>query len=381
MKNFIFQNTTKLIFGKGTIAQIEKEIPVSKKIMLTFGGGSVKQNGVYEQVISALKNHNYIEFWGIEPNPKVETLRKAVELGKKENIDFILAVGGGSVLDGTKLIASAIYYAGDAWDLVLNDSLIQNIVPFADVLTLPATGSEMNRGSVISNVETNEKYAFYSTYPQFSVLDPTTTFSLPPFQVACGIADSFVHVMEQYLVDKNNSPLMDRWAEGVLSTLIEIAPKVRENQHDYEQMANFMLSATMALNGFISMGVYSDWATHLIGHEITALTGLTHGETLAIVEPALLRVMKDEKHKKLLQYAERVWNITEIDEDKKIEFAIEKTEKFFRSLPLRTRLSECGVGEEICEKIVERLRKRNSRFGENGSITADTVKAILEQCK
>ena len=381
MKNFIFQNTTKLIFGKGTIAQIEKEIPVSKKIMLTFGGGSVKQNGVYEQVISALKNHNYIEFWGIEPNPKVETLRKAVELGKKENIDFILAVGGGSVLDGTKLIASAIYYAGDAWDLVLNDSLIQNIVPFADVLTLPATGSEMNRGSVISNVETNEKYAFYSTYPQFSVLDPTTTFSLPPFQVACGIADSFVHVMEQYLVDKNNSPLMDRWAEGVLSTLIEIAPKVRENQHDYEQIANFMLSATMALNGFISMGVYSDWATHLIGHEITALTGLTHGETLAIVEPALLRVMKEEKRKKLLQYAERVWNITEIDEDKKIEFAIEKTEKFFRSLPLRTRLSECGVGEEICEKIVERLRKRNSRFGENASITPDTVKKILGRCR
>ena len=381
MKNFIFQNTTKLIFGKGTIAQIEKEIPVSKKIMLTFGGGSVKQNGVYEQVISALKNHNYIEFWGIEPNPKVETLRKAVELGKKENIDFILAVGGGSVLDGTKLIASAIYYAGDAWDLVLNDSLIQNIVPFADVLTLPATGSEMNRGSVISNVETNEKYAFYSTYPQFSVLDPTTTFSLPPFQVACGIADSFVHVMEQYLVDKNNSPLMDRWAEGVLSTLIEIAPKVHENQHDYEQMANFMLSATMALNGFISMGVYSDWATHLIGHEITALTGLTHGETLAIVEPALLRVTKEEKRKKLLQYAERVWNITESDEDKKIELAIEKTEKFFRSLPLRTRLSECGVGEVICEKIVERLRKRGSKFGENGSITPDTVKAILEGCR
>ena len=381
MKNFTFQSTTKLIFGKGTIAQIEKEIPVSKKIMLTFGGGSVKQNGVYEQVISALKNHNCVEFWGIEPNPKVETLRKAVELGKKENVDFILAVGGGSVLDGTKLIASAIHYNGDAWDLVMDESLIQKIVPFGDVLTLPATGSEMNKGAVISNMATNEKYAFYSTHPQFSILDPTTTFSLPPFQIACGIADSFVHVMEQYLVDKNNSPLMDRWAEGVLSTLIEIAPKIRENQHDYEQMANFMLSATMALNGFIGMGVYSDWATHLIGHEITALTGLTHGETLVIVEPALLRVMKNEKRKKLLQYAERVWNITEKDEDKKIELAIEKTENFFRSLPLRTRLSECGVGEDITHQIVERLQKRGSKFGENGSITADTVKIILEGCR
>ena len=381
MKNFSFQNTTKLIFGEGTISQIKDEIPVHKKIMLTFGGGSVKQNGVYEQVVNALKDHNYIEFWGIEPNPKVETLRKAVELGKKENIDFILAVGGGSVLDGTKLISSAIPYNGDAWDLVLDESRIKHCIPYGDVLTLPATGSEMNRGSVISNAETNEKYAFYSTYPQFSVLDPKTTFSLPPFQVACGIADSYVHVMEQYLVDKNSSPLMDRWAEGVLQTLIEIAPKVRQNQHDYEQMANFMFSATMALNGFISMGVYSDWSTHLIGHEITALTGLTHAETLVIVEPSLMRVMKNEKRKKLLQYAERVWNITEADEDKKIELAIEKTENFYRSLPLKTKLSEHGIGDDICGKIVNRFRERETRLGENGSITADVAKIILDGCK
>jgi NADP-dependent alcohol dehydrogenase len=381
MKNFTFQNTTKLIFGKGTIAQLEKEISVDKKIMLTFGGGSVKENGVYEQVKTALKNHHCIEFWGIEPNPKVETLRKAVALGKKEKIDFILSVGGGSVLDATKLIASAIPYAGDAWDLVLDETLIQDIIPFGDVLTLPATGSEMNRGSVISNVETNEKYAFYSTYPQFSILDPTTTFSLPPYQVACGIADTYVHVMEQYLVDKNNSPLMDRWAESILQTLIEIAPKVRENQHDYEQMSNFMLSATMALNGFIGMGIYSDWSTHMIGHEITALTGITHGETLVIVEPALLRVMKNEKRRKLLQYAERVWNISEPNEDKKIEIAIEKTENFYRSLSLKTRLSEHKIGEDITHQIVERLRKRNAQFGENGSINADTVKKIFDTAK
>jgi len=381
MKNFVFQNPTKLIFGKGTIAKLAKEIPVDKKIMLTFGGGSVRENGVYEQVRDALKKHTYIEFWGIEPNPKIATLRKAISLGKAEKVDFLLAVGGGSVLDGTKLISAGIPYAGDAWDLVINSTLIGDAVPFADILTLPATGSEMNRGAVISNAETQEKYAFYSNYPQFSILDPETTFTLPPYQIACGIADTFVHVMEQYLVDATQSPLMDRWAESILQTLIEIAPKIRENSRDYDQMANFMLSATMALNGFIGMGVVTDWATHSIGHELTAFTGLTHGETLVIVEPALMRVMKNEKRTKLLQYAERVWNITQADEDKKIEEAIQKTENFFRSLPLRTRLSECGIGADITHKIVERLHKRNVRFGENGSISADVVKEIFDRAR
>ncbi|MCL2132335.1 MAG: iron-containing alcohol dehydrogenase [Lentimicrobiaceae bacterium] len=381
MRNFSFQNPTKLLFGKGTIAKLAQEIPVDKKIMLTFGSGSVKHNGVYNQVIDALKNHNFIEFWGIEPNPKVATLRKAIALGKSEKVDFLLAVGGGSVLDGTKLISVGIPYQNDAWDLVINSSLIGSCVPFAAVLTLPATGSEMNRGAVISNEETKEKYAFYSNYPQFSILDPETTFSLPPYQIACGIADTFVHVMEQYLVDETDSPLIDRWAESILQTLIEIAPLVRENSRNYDQMANFMFSATMALNGFISMGVVTDWATHSIGHEITVLTGLTHGETLVIVQPALMHVMKNEKRKKLLQYAERVWNITEANEDKKIESAIAKTENFFRSLPLRTRLSECGIGEDITQQIVERLRKRNVRLGENGSITADVVKEIFDRAK
>jgi NADP-dependent alcohol dehydrogenase len=381
MKNFSFQNPTKLLFGKGTIAKLAQEIPVEKKIMLTFGGGSVKQNGVYNQVVDALKNHNFIEFWGIEPNPKVATLRKAISLGKSEKVDFLLAVGGGSVLDGTKLISVGIPYQGDAWNLVLNSSLIGDAIPFASVLTLPATGSEMNRGAVISNAETQEKYAFYSNYPQFSILDPETTFTLPPYQIACGIADTFVHVMEQYLVDATHSPLMDRWAESILQTLIEIAPQIRENSNNYEQMANFMLSATMALNGFIAMGVVTDWATHSIGHEITVFTGLTHGETLVIVEPALMYAMRNEKRKKLLQYAERVWNIAETNEDKKIETAIAKTEEFFRSLPLRTRLSECGIGEEITQQIVERFRKRNARLGENGSITADVVKEIFDRAR
>ncbi len=292
MYNFTFQNPTKLIFGRGQIAQITNELPKGTKIMVTMGGGSIKANGVYDQVIEALKEFDYIEFWGIEPNPRVETLRKAIALGKAEGVGFLLAVGGGSVVDGTKLISAAIPSEAEPWDIVIGKSPIGECLPFASVITLPATGSEMNRGAVISNNATDEKYPFYSTYPRFSVLDPETTFSLPPYQVACGITDTFVHTMEQYLTKVEVSPLMDRWAEGVLQTLIEVAPKIKENQHDYEQMANYMLSATMGLNGFISMGVQQDWATHMIGHEITALTGLTHGNTLAIVQPALLRVMR-----------------------------------------------------------------------------------------
>lgn len=295
MNNFTFQNPTKLIFGSGTIAKLTKEIPFDKKIMITFGGGSVKQNGVYEQVTDALKGYNYIEFWGIEPNPTVETLRKAILIGKDEKIDFLLAVGGGSVLDGTKLISAAIPYNGDPWDLVLNPLLIQKMVPHASVLTLPATGSEMNRGAVISNKETHEKVAFYSSHPQFSILDPLVTFSLPDYQIACGIADTFVHVVEQYLTTVGQSLLMDRWAESILQTLVEIAPKIKANPHNYDLMSQFMLCATMALNGFTSMGVSQDWATHMIGHEITALHGLTHGHTLAIILPGTMFVMKKQK--------------------------------------------------------------------------------------
>ena len=227
MNNFIFQNPTKLIFGQDTISQLSKEIPQDKKILIVFGGGSAKSNGVYAQVAEALKDHNTVEFWGIEPNPKVETLREAVALGKLESVDFILSVGGGSVLDGTKLIAASIPYAGDAWELVLDSSKIGEIVPFASIMTLPATGSEMNSGAVISNLETNEKYAFYSTFPQFSILDPKTTYSLPAFQVACGVADTFVHTIEQYLIETDCSPLMDRWAEGIMLTLKEVAPKIK----------------------------------------------------------------------------------------------------------------------------------------------------------
>jgi len=381
MNNFLFQNPTKLIFGKGQIARLAKEIPTDKKILLTFGGGSVKQNGVYDQVKDALKNHNCTEFWGIEPNPTVETLRKAIALGKENQIDFLVAVGGGSVSDGTKLISVAIWNENDPWDIVTNPKKIGKSVPMATVLTLPATGSEMNKNSVISNTATAEKIPFAAVYPTFSILDPETTFSLPKFQVAVGIADTLLHVMEQYLTTTGQSPLMDRWAEGILQTLVEITPKIQNNQHDYEQMSNFMLCATMALNGFISMGVSSDWATHRIAHEITALHNTTHGQSLALIFSSLMRVMAHQKGAKIVQYGERVWNITTGSTDEKIEKTIAKTDEFFRSLGLATKLSELNIGQDSIDKIVARFKANGTKLGENENITFDVVKQILELAK
>ncbi len=380
MNNFIFQNPTRLIFGKGMIAELSRAIPTDKRIMITFGGGSVKKNGVYKQVIQALKGHNYVEFWGIEPNPAIETLRKAIILGKEKKVDFLLAVGGGSVLDGTKLISAGLKYDGDAWELVRKGAY-SDTVPMGAVLTLPATGSEMNKGAVISRHETQEKYAFYGNYPVFSILDPETTFTLPPYQVACGLSDTFVHVMEQYLTTPGQSRLMDRWAEGILSTLIEIAPRIRENQHNYDLMADFMLSATMGLNGFIAMGVTQDWATHMIGHELTALHGLTHGATLAIVFNGTLRTLRKQKYGKILQYGERVWGITQGSDDERIDLTIEKTEEFFRSLGLSTHLSEENIGEETIQEIERRFNERGVAFGEAQNVTGSVAREILHNCK
>ncbi len=380
MENFVFQNPTKLIFGKGMIAHLSKEIPQGKRIMVTFGGGSVKKNGVYEQVKDALKSFEVVEFWGIEANPTVETLRKAIQLGKENKVDFLLAVGGGSVLDGTKLIAAGLLYEGDAWELVLKGRSA-SAVPMGTVLTLPATGSEMNSGAVISRKETAEKYPFYSRYPVFSILDPTVTFTLPVHQVACGIADTFVHVMEQYMTTPDQSRLMDRWAEGILHTLIEIAPNIIRKQDNYELMAEFMLCATMGLNGFIAMGVRQDWATHMIGHELTALHGLTHGATLAIVLPGLLRTLFEKKKAKLVQYGERIWGINEGSEAERAALAIEKTESFFRSLGLSTRLNEAQIGENTILEIERRFNEREAAYGEDQDVTGSVARKILENCK
>lgn len=362
--------------GKGMIAQLSKEIPAGKKVMITFGGGSVKNNGVYDQVKEALKDYQTIEFWGIEPNPAIETLRKAISLGKEEKVDFLLAVGGGSVIDGTKLISSGLVYDGDAWDLVKKGKA-DKTVPMGTVLTLPATGSEMNNGAVISCHETKEKYAFYSEFPKFSILDPEVTFSLPDYQIACGIADTFVHVMEQYLTKTGESRIMDRWAESILQTLVEIAPKIKENKHDYQLMADFMMCATMALNGFIAMGVSQDWATHMIGHEVTALTGLTHGNTLAIILPGTMNVLREQKGAKILQVGTRVFGVVSGTNDFRINETIRKTKEFFKSLGLTTTLTEANISADVIDEIEKRFNERNVHFGEDGLVDGATAKKIL----
>ena len=380
MENFIFQNPTKLIFGRGTIEKLGGQIPQGKRIMLTFGGGSVRRNGVYDHVTASLRaaGHAFTEFWGIEANPTVETLRKAIAQGKAEGTDFLVAVGGGSVIDGTKLISAGLRYEGDPWEIVLSGRAKGETVPLATVLTLPATGSEMNSGAVISRSETHEKFAFYNRNPEFSILDPEVTYSLPANQIANGLSDTFVHIMEQYMTRPSQSRVMDRWAEGLLLTLVEIAPKIKADPKNYDLMADFMLTATMGLNGFIAMGVEQDWATHQIGHELTALHGLAHGATLAIVLPALLRTLREQKGDKLVQYGERVWGIASGTRDERIDRAIECTEQFFRSLGLATRLPEAGIGRETRDEIVRRFTERGVRFGERQNVDGEMAGRILD---
>ncbi|MBR2333647.1 MAG: iron-containing alcohol dehydrogenase [Rikenellaceae bacterium] len=380
MNNFSFQNPTRLVFGKGQIAKLATLIPAEAKVMVTYGGGSVRRNGVYDQVVAALEGRNYVEFWGIEPNPRVETLRRAVELGKAEGVNYLLAVGGGSVIDGTKLISAAIASDEDAWALVLKGA-DRGGIPLAAVLTIPATGSEMNSGAVISREETHEKYAFYGRYPEFSILDPEVTYSLPDYQIACGLSDIFVHVMEQYLTTPDQSRVMDRWAEGLLQTVIEIAPLIRANKTDYRTMADFMFSATMALNGYIAQGVTEDWATHMIGHELTALAGITHGASLAIVLPATMSVLRDQKGDKILQYGARVWGIDGGTTEERIEATIARTREFFKSLGLAVSLTEAGISLDVIDTIAERFTASGVHHGEAANVDGEMARRILEACK
>lgn len=384
MNNFIFQNPTKLIFGKGEIKRLSKLIDKDKKILMTYGGGSIKRNGVYEQVMQALEGYDIVEFSGIEANPDYSTLMKAVDICKTQNIDFILAVGGGSIIDGTKFIATAAKFEGeDAWDILRKKERLPKPMDFASVLTLPATASEMNNGAVISRRDRQEKLAFHNPegYPKFSILDPDVVLSLPAKQISNGIVDIYAHTLEQYLTTCLDTKVMDRWAESLLLTLIDEAPELLSENPSYDSRANFMLTATMGLNGFISMGVDEDWATHMIGHELTALCGLDHGETLAIVHPGVMDIMRKEKHGKLVQYARRVWNITNEDEEQAIDMAIEKTENFFRSIGKKTRLSEYGIGDDVIETIVERFKQRGWNVGEHGIVTPEKARLILERVK
>ena len=384
MNNFVFQNPTKLVFGKGEIKRLSKLIDKNKKILITYGGGSIKRNGVYEQVIKALEGYDIVEFSGIEANPDYSTLMKAVDICKTQNIDFILAVGGGSIIDGTKFIATAAKFEGeDAWDILSKKERLPKPMDFASVLTLPATASEMNNGAVISRRDRQEKLAFHNPegYPKFSILDPDVVLTLPAKQISNGIVDIYAHTLEQYLTTCLDTKVMDRWAESLLLTLIDEASELLSENPSYDSRANFMLTATMGLNGFISMGVDEDWATHMIGHELTALCGLDHGETLAIVHPGVMDIMRKEKHGKLLQYARRVWNITIENEEQAIDEAIERTENFFRSIGKKTRLSEYGIGDDIIETIVERFKQRGWNVGEHGIVTPEKARLILERVK
>ncbi len=377
MFNFEYRNPTKIIFGKGQIATIAKEISPGTKVMLTCGGGSIKANGVHEQTMRALAGCEVIEFGGIEPNPEYETLMRAVELGRKEKVGLLLAAGGGSVLDGTKFIAAAIPFKGDEWDIVRKGAAVESATPLATILTLPATGSESNPFAVISRRGTGEKLAFSSDhcYPKFAVLDPETTYSLPRKQVANGIVDAFMHTMEQYLTFPVHAELNDRFAESILQTLIEVGPKTLADPNDHDARATFVWSATMALNGLIGCGVPQDWATHMIGHELTALYGIDHARTLAAVAPHLYRVCRENKAEKLQQYAKRVWG------EESAEAGIRRTEEFFESLGVPTRLARYeGVQADTPALVVSRFEARGERkFGERGIVDLKAVEEILRR--
>ena len=381
MQNFEYQNSTRIVFGKGTIARLADLVPADARVLFAFGGGSIRKNGVYDQVRAALGKRTVEEFSGIEPNPRYETLMKAVEVVKEKNLDFLLAVGGGSVVDGTKFIAAAARYEGDdPWQILLDaGASVKGAVPLGAVLTLPATGSEMNSTAVVTRHATQDKLHFASptVLPLFSILDPETTFTLPERQVANGVVDAFVHVMEQYLTYPVGAALQDCQAEGILLTLIEEGPKALASPKDYDVRANIMWTATQALNGLIGVGVPQDWATHMIGHELTAKYGMDHAVTLAVVLPSLLRKQKETKREKLVQYADRVWGIHSGSEDDRIEAAIAKTEDFFRSMGVKTRLSEHNIPASDVSQIAAARERHGLPLGERGDIGRKEIEEIL----
>ena len=380
MLNFSFSNKTRIHFGEQQIAQISSEIPLDAKVLITYGGGSIKKNGVYDQLSAALSKHITFEFPGIEPNPSYETSMKAVALVKQEKIDYILAVGGGSVIDASKFIAAAANFNGEPWDILAKGATVESAIPVGVILTLPATGSESNSGAVISKLATKDKLPFLSPHvlPQFAVLDPAVMNSLPARQLSNGVVDAFIHTTEQYLTYSVNAKIQDRFAEGILLTLIEEGPKLFSDAKNNEINANVMWSATQALNGLIGSGVPQDWATHMIGHEITATYKLDHAQTLAIVLPRMMWEMRETKQEKLLQYASRVWNINEGDTESRIKAVIEKTEQFFHSVQMKTRLSDYQLGEEAVDVIINQLERHGmTQLGEKQLVTLEHSRNIL----
>jgi NADP-dependent alcohol dehydrogenase len=381
MLNFSFQNTTQILFGEGQIAALKKQIPSDAKVLVTYGGGSIKSNGVYDQVAAALSEHTFFEFSGIEPNPSYDTLIKSLDIIKENDIDFILAVGGGSVVDGSKFIAAAALFEGeDAWDIVSKQARVEKALPLACVLTLPATGSESNTGAVVTRDGNKLPFASPLVRPIFAVLDPAVTLSLSDRQISNGVVDAFVHTMEQYLTYSVNGKVQDRFAEGLLLTLIEEGPKALASatSKDLEVRGNIMWAATMALNGLIGAGVPQDWATHMIGHELTGTHGIDHARTLSIVLPAVMKVCKEAKREKLLQYAERIWNVTDGDEETRINRGIELTEQFFDMMQVPTRLSHVDLGAADIDLLIEKLTQHGMvKLGEHNTVTPDVSREIL----
>ena len=383
MQNFEYYNPTNLIFGKGQIKQLAELVPADSKVLMLYGGGSIKKNGVYDQVKDALKDHDWQEFGGIPPNPEYEVLMDALEVIKKEEITFLLAVGGGSVIDGTKFLSSAAHYEGDEpWDILKNKIRTFEGMPFGTVLTLPATGSEMNSGAVVTRSATKEKLGMGGPglFPKFSILDPQVIHTIPQRQIANGIVDAFHHVLEQYVTYPSGAPLQDRIAEGILQTLIEVGPVVFKDPTDYEAGSNFMWSCTMALNGLIQKGVPTDWAVHAMGHELTALYGIDHARTLAIISPSHYQYNFEKKKAKLAQYGERVWNLQEGSVEEKAQAAIDKTVEFFHSLGVDTRLSDYASDYEgTASQIAERFTDRGwDGIGEHKDLTPKDVEKIVE---
>ena len=385
MQNFDWYNPVNYIFGKGQISKLTDLLPKNTKILMAYGGGSIFKNGIYEQIKTATQGIDLVEFGGIEPNPRYETLMKAVEIIRTQNIGFILAVGGGSVIDGVKFISGAVHFEGDTLDILRKRILFKDpsqVVPFGTVLTLPATGSEMNSGAVVSVEATQEKLTLGGSalFPKFSICDPTVINSLPKRQLQNGVVDAFTHVMEQYLTYPHEAYLQDRFAESILQTLIEIGPKVVENPEDYVLASNFMWCCTMALNGMLQKGVPSDWATHMIGHELTALYEIDHARTLAIIAPNLYEVMFDTKKDKLAQYGQRVWNLPSGPVDEVAKIAIEKTRIFLTEMGMRLKLSENTPNYEgAAQEITSRFSSRGWKaLGEKQNVTIDKVREIVE---
>lgn len=384
MFDFEFHNPTHIVFGRDRLGRIDRLVPADARVLVTYGGGSAVRSGLIGRVKAALGGRFVREFGGIEPNPQFDTLMRAVEEVRAHDIDFLLAVGGGSVIDGTKFVALAARFEGDPATLLghrnVTSALVPRPIPLGTVLTLPAAGSEMNGGAVISRGRDKLPVLSPLTFPRFSILDPSLTFTLPPRQVANGIVDAFVHTTEQYLTYPVGAILQDRMAEAILSTLIEIGRPSVERPDDYDIRAQHVWTATMALNGIIGVGVPQDWATHMIGHELTALFGIDHGQSLAVVLPSLLAVRRQQKMAKLVQFADRVFGVREGTEAGRADAAIAATRAFFESLGVPTRLSAYGIGPDRIPEVVAQLQAHGMvALGENRDITPDVAAEILRQ--